>query len=247
MDNTTQAPSVSSGAPVGNIGIGDIVGGIASTGVNALAQFGMAEWQRIKQRELWREEKEYNTPKAQMERLRDAGLNPYLIYGDSNVHGNVSTAPSVRGAEVNIDPLGKIAQIAQVRNLNEELAKIHQETATSRVIAEHQQAMADKTKTETELQRIINRIKAKDAEIIAKRQKNGITSTDNPVLQTTGSVLDTPNTFGGAVSVLMSAIAAAALGKLKGIPGLGGVLKKLPDLGKKLPKTILKGGKQYGN
>ena len=80
MDNSTQAPSVSSGAPVGNIGLGDIVGGIASTGVNALAQFGMAEWQRIKQRELWREDKEYNTPKAQMERLRDAALNPYLIY-----------------------------------------------------------------------------------------------------------------------------------------------------------------------
>jgi len=247
MVNTTQAPSVSSGAPVGNIGIGDIVGGIASTGVNALVQFGMAEWQRIKQRELWREEKEYNTPRAQMERLRDAGLNPYLIYGDSNVHGNVSTAPSVRGGEVNIDPLSKIAQIAQVRNLNEELAKIHQETATSRVIAEHQQAMAEKSKAETELQRIINGIKAKDAEIIAKRQKHGITSSDNPVLQTTGSVLDTPETIGGIASVLMSAIGAAALGKLKGIPGVGKILEKLPKFGKKSPKTILKGGKQYGN
>lgn len=42
----------------------------------------------------WAMQNEYNSPRAQMERYRDAGLNPNLIYGQSN------EAPAVRSSDV---------------------------------------------------------------------------------------------------------------------------------------------------
>lgn len=42
---------------------------------------------------FWRMNNAYNHPTAQMERLRNAGLNPHLVYGKGTV-GNSSSAPS---------------------------------------------------------------------------------------------------------------------------------------------------------
>lgn len=46
---------------------------------------------------FWNEQNMYNSPKAQMERFKEAGLNPFLIYGQGNP-GNASsrTAPSAQ-------------------------------------------------------------------------------------------------------------------------------------------------------
>lgn len=41
----------------------------------------------------WNRQNEYNTPTAQMERLKEAGLNPNLMYGQGNT-GNASSSPS---------------------------------------------------------------------------------------------------------------------------------------------------------
>lgn len=43
-------------------------------------------------RELWDMENKYNSPAAQMARYKAAGLNPNLIYGQSNTGGSISTA-----------------------------------------------------------------------------------------------------------------------------------------------------------
>lgn len=43
--------------------------------------------------EFWRMNNQYNHPTAQMERLRNAGLNPHLVYGNGAI-GNSSSAPS---------------------------------------------------------------------------------------------------------------------------------------------------------
>jgi hypothetical protein len=40
----------------------------------------------------WERENAYNAPAAQMQRLRDAGLNPHLVYGKGSVVGNTSTS-----------------------------------------------------------------------------------------------------------------------------------------------------------
>lgn len=42
---------------------------------------------------MWNLQNEYNTPKAQMERYKEAGLNPNLIYGNGSVSGNASPVP----------------------------------------------------------------------------------------------------------------------------------------------------------
>lgn len=41
---------------------------------------------------LWNMNNAYNTPKAQMERFKEAGLNPNLIYGQTNTASPISTA-----------------------------------------------------------------------------------------------------------------------------------------------------------
>lgn len=41
---------------------------------------------------LWNMQNAYNTPKAQMERFKEAGLNPNLIYGQTNTASPISSA-----------------------------------------------------------------------------------------------------------------------------------------------------------
>lgn len=41
--------------------------------------------------DMWNANNEYNTPKNQMARLQDAGLNPNLVYGNGDVVGNTSS------------------------------------------------------------------------------------------------------------------------------------------------------------
>ena len=44
---------------------------------------------------MWNAQNEYNSPKEQMQRLKEAGLNPMLVYGNGSVSGNMSaSAPS---------------------------------------------------------------------------------------------------------------------------------------------------------
>lgn len=51
----------------------------------------MAEYAYTKDVEMWNMANEYNSPTAQMERLKAANLNPNLVYGNGSVVGNTST------------------------------------------------------------------------------------------------------------------------------------------------------------
>lgn len=54
----------------------------------------MAEYGYSKDLEMWRLQNEYNSPQAQMMRLRDAGLNPNLVYGQgAGSAGSASQMP----------------------------------------------------------------------------------------------------------------------------------------------------------
>ena len=57
------------------------------------------QWYRERQAALedWNRENAYNSPAAQMQRYRDAGLNPNLIYGQSNTSGGMAS-PSIAGS-----------------------------------------------------------------------------------------------------------------------------------------------------
>ena len=80
------------------------LGNIVSAGIAAgsqantnQAQFkqdmSLAEYEFERNKEMWELENEYNSPKNQMARFRDAGLNPHLMYGSVN-SGNSTSVPS---------------------------------------------------------------------------------------------------------------------------------------------------------
>ena len=57
------------------------------------------QWHRERQAALedWNRENAYNSPAAQMQRYREAGLNPNLIYGQSDTSGGMAS-PSIAGS-----------------------------------------------------------------------------------------------------------------------------------------------------
>lgn len=68
----------------------NIVGGLLGNASTNKANKELAEYQYQKDLEMWNKSNEYNTPAAQMQRYKDAGLNPNLMYGQGN-SGNTST------------------------------------------------------------------------------------------------------------------------------------------------------------
>lgn len=64
-------------------------------------------WEREKayNEELWAKQNEYNSPAAQMQRLKEAGLNPNLMYGQ----GTTGIAVPIRGADIGRSELGSVS------------------------------------------------------------------------------------------------------------------------------------------
>lgn len=119
-------------APVVGSLLGGLFGGGAQRRANQankeLAQF---EWE--KNLEMWNLQNQYNLPSAQMQRFRDAGLNPNLIYGQGS-SGNAQTLPRFSRADQApvqyVQPEGIVSMLgafqdfqvkqAQVDNLREQ-------------------------------------------------------------------------------------------------------------------------------
>lgn len=61
----------------------------------------LAEYQYSKNLEMWNLQNEYNSPTSQMKRLKDAGLNPAMMYGNGSAAsvGNASSAPTYEMAK----------------------------------------------------------------------------------------------------------------------------------------------------
>lgn len=68
-----------------------IAGGIIGANKQKKANQSLAEFQAIQNRNYMNEMNAYNTPKAQMARYQDAGLNPNLIYGQGSPGNQNST------------------------------------------------------------------------------------------------------------------------------------------------------------
>ena len=79
--------------------LGPILSGLGSLGSSLLSNQGAKSRQNLANKqnvEFWKMQNAYNTPKAQMGRLTDAGLNPNLIYGSGSANTGVagSIAPA---------------------------------------------------------------------------------------------------------------------------------------------------------
>lgn len=76
---------------------GSLIGGAFNLGGMALQHKynkEMADLQNKYNMDMWQMQADYNSPTAQMSRLRDAGLNPNLAYGNATT-GNMSSAPEM--------------------------------------------------------------------------------------------------------------------------------------------------------
>lgn len=98
MDPTVAAAMASGGASAGAATVGGITG-LLTNKKNRSWNNRQAEKQRAFQQEMWNAANVYNSPMAQMNRFKEAGLNPHLIYG-KGTPGNAAGSPS--GAKANV-------------------------------------------------------------------------------------------------------------------------------------------------
>lgn len=84
---------------------------------------------------LWNMNNAYNSPTQQMKRLKDAGLNPNLVYGNGSVVGNTSHQPSNPGMTAphfSID-LQNLLLSAQEKKLEQDAAARKQSIETQKI------------------------------------------------------------------------------------------------------------------
>lgn len=85
-------------------------------------------------REMWNANNAYNTPKAQVQRLKLAGLNPALMYGSMSDAGNAELSGSPGGAAPNqVAPQVDPYMMSQIANLE---ADTRQKEAQTELTAE---------------------------------------------------------------------------------------------------------------
>lgn len=113
------------------------VGGLVSGIIQNIGQKRQQQKAFENDKEMWNMANYYNSPEMQMQRLKDAGLNPNLVYGNGSVVGNTSTstphyqAPNLQRLPLEMfnpmDILGKFMDLkqksAQVNLTNEMLVK----------------------------------------------------------------------------------------------------------------------------
>jgi len=73
----------------------DLVGGLIETGIGLIADPIMQKWQNDQNRALYYEQREYNKPLNQVARLKEAGLNPALMYGTGTGANVAGTPPTM--------------------------------------------------------------------------------------------------------------------------------------------------------
>lgn len=84
--------------------------GLIGNALNNRAEMNLAKYQTDANIKMWQMQNEYNSPAAQMQRYKDAGLNPNLIYGNIS-SGNSSSAPNAVVGRPTYD-VGSIANSA---------------------------------------------------------------------------------------------------------------------------------------
>lgn len=95
----------------------------------------LAEYAYQRDLEMWNRQNEYNTPSAQMQRFKEAGLNPNLIYGQGTP-GNAQQMPKYNAPNVDysnvpeIDPLGTLQAYQNLAQKSSQINYTKQQTET---------------------------------------------------------------------------------------------------------------------
>lgn len=145
---------------------GSLLGGLfSSSGQKSANETNMqiAESQNQWNIDQWNRENEYNTPSAQIQRLKDAGLNPNLMYGNASSGTLSASSPRAVGATVSNAQAGHAAGVSaatqQLMNIVMQQAEYNKMNAQSdlarnqadlaRVNASVSEANVFKTKSQT--------------------------------------------------------------------------------------------------
>lgn len=150
------AGSIIGGAVGGPFGaaVGGMIGNAASDySANSMAQDAATQAYN-RNIELWNMNNQYNSPAEQMKRLKEAGLNPNLVYGNGSVVGNTS------GQAAGATPYGVtknskqslIDELAQTQVLESNDVNIQNKRAeTSNILAQNRLLAAQVAKTMAEI------------------------------------------------------------------------------------------------
>lgn len=90
------APVVAAGASL----VGSAINKSAQSSAN-FKNLALAKYQNMWNLQQWNRENEYNHPTAQMSRLKQAGLNPNLVYGSGT---QTTSASSPKAAQMEVTP-----------------------------------------------------------------------------------------------------------------------------------------------
>lgn len=98
------APILSAAGSALSSGLGFLSNLWANKQNKELAQYSAQQNQLLQDRafaqnkQMWSEQNAYNSPTAQMARLKSAGLNPNLVYGNGSVGNSSGSAPKMEAA-----------------------------------------------------------------------------------------------------------------------------------------------------
>lgn len=83
-----------------------VVGGLASQAIANQQNKKLAKYSYEQDLQQWHRSNLYNSPSAQMGRLKEAGLNPNLVYGNGAVGNTSGGSPSYNTPEYRLDTKG---------------------------------------------------------------------------------------------------------------------------------------------
>ena len=92
--------------------------GLIDSVINYHTETQEAKRQRAWNEAMWNKQNQYNLPANQMQRYRDAGLNPNLIYGQGTPGNAEKVQPYTRPtgkASFSLNPLNELAQYADIK------------------------------------------------------------------------------------------------------------------------------------
>ena len=155
--------------------IGDIGAATVGSGINAWLTERNNKRMIAENRAAEERERAYNSPVAQMQRLKEAGLNPNLIYGSGGNTGNLSArATETDSPQIHFNPLDVLRAREELRNMKKTGENLEQQNK--------------KTKAETRIAEAGADVAEHDANIITHRP--GQRSTETPVQTMARSALD---------------------------------------------------------
>lgn len=143
-------------------GLGSVLTGGFGMGVGqGLMDFGASMWQNTQAKKaatraftrevgLWQANNEYNTPAAQVQRLKDAGLNPALIYGTGasvatgNSKGAAHAPQAATPARPNIDLLSAMQLGQDLKYKSAQTQQVEANAANMRAQTDVIKAQKDK-------------------------------------------------------------------------------------------------------